>query len=96
MDEADRLGDEMKGALGNVKAFMRRAWSRREGPATKTTATRGYEPARTGTPSAMRSKAKTSIVEKPSARGAYVRHPDASPRVGFVGDREQRRLEKEG
>jgi hypothetical protein len=44
----------------------------------------------------MRSKAKTSIVEKPSARGAYVRHPDASPRVGFVGDREQRRLEKEG
>lgn len=93
MDEADRLGDEMKGALGNVKAFMRRAWTGEKGQhEDDSDAGQGTG----GTPSAMRSKAKTSIVEKPSARGAYVRHPDASPRVGFVGDREQRRLEKEG
>ena len=93
MDEADRLGDEMKGALGNVKAFMRRAWTGEKGQhEDDSDAGQGTG----GTPSAMRSKAKTSIVEKPSARGAYVRHPDASPRVGFVGDIEQRRLEKEG
>ena len=52
----------------------------------------------------MRSKAKTSIVEKPAARGAYLggdspgvsggqRRPKT---VAFVGDREQRRLEREG
>ena len=95
MDEADRLGDEMKGALGNVKAFMRRAWTGEKGHPNEDDSDAG-DMNRHGTPSAMRSKAKTSIVEKPSARGAYVRHPDASPRVGFVGDREQRRLEKEG
>jgi hypothetical protein len=93
MDEADRLGDEMKGALGNVKAFMRRAWT---GEKVQHEDDSDAGQGTGGTPSAMRSKAKTSIVEKPSARGAYVRHPDASPRVGFVGDREQRRLEKEG
>jgi hypothetical protein len=97
MDEADRLGDEMKGALGNVKAFMRRAWTGEKGHPNEDDSDAGdMNRHGTGTPSAMRSKAKTSIVEKPSARGAYVRHPDASPRVGFVGDREQRRLEKEG
>ena len=97
MDEADRLGDEMKGALGNVKAFMRRAWTGEKGGPHEDESDAGdMNRHGTGTPSAMRSKAKTSIVEKPSARGAYVRHPDASPRVGFVGDREQRRLEKEG
>jgi hypothetical protein len=95
MDEADRLGDEMKGALGNVKAFMRRAWTGEKGHPNEDDSDAG-DMNRHGTPSAMRSKAKTSIVEKPSARGAYVRHPDASPRVGFVGDIEQRRLEKEG
>ena len=96
MDEADRLGDEMKGALGNVKAFMRRAWTGEKGQNEDESDAGDMNRHGTGTPSAMRSKAKTSIVEKPSARGAYVRHPDASPRVGFVGDREQRRLEKEG
>ena len=82
MDEADRLGDEMKGALGNVKAFMRRAWTGEKGHPNEDDSDAG-DMNRHGTPSAMRSKAKTSIVEKPSARGAYVRHPDASPAGGL-------------
>ena len=84
MHEADRLGDEMKGALGNVKAFMRRAWTgagqtassetddvtagNRTPERRATNARDGHTPS-----SAMRSKAKTSIVEKPAARGAYLR-----------------------
>ena len=120
MHEADRLGDEMKGALGNVKAFMRRAWTG-AGPTASSetddvtagnrTPERRATNARDGhTPSsAMRSKAKTSIVEKPAARGAYLRAGGDSPggdsslvgrqrpkTVAFVGDREQRRLEREG
>ena len=121
MHEADRLGDEMKGALGNVKAFMRRAWTGAGQTASSETddVTAGNRTperratnARDGphTPSsAMRSKAKTSIVEKPAARGAYLRAGGDSPggdsslvgrqrpkTVAFVGDREQRRLEREG
>ena len=120
MHEADRLGDEMKGALGNVKAFMRRAWTgagqtassetddvtagNRTPERRATNARDGHTPS-----SAMRSKAKTSIVEKPAARGAYLRAGGDSPggdsslvgrqrpkTVAFVGDREQRRLEREG
>ena len=114
MHEADRLGDEMRGALGNVKAFVRRAWgtgAATTGNAETNDVTAGNRtPERTTTnaertpSSAMRSKAKTSIVEKPAARGAYLggdspgvsggqRRPKT---VAFVGDREQRRLEREG
>ena len=123
MHEADRLGDEMKGALGNVKAFVRRAWTGaatasetdvtagNRTPERTTTTTTTTNAERDGFPrtpsSAMRSKAKTSIVEKPAARGAYLRGGDAPggdsltggqrPKtVAFVGDREQRRLEREG